>query len=681
MRMKLTRVLKRESPLMVAREAIWRAQRAWNKKRTLDRLNGHGHLSYNFRAIPYYQPDLQGIHEHSRAFIITYADKIRSGRYPFLGYGTAELGIRPQWNLDFVSGLTWPSQRLELRNCIRYDGSDVKVPYELSRLQFLPILGKAHLLTGNDAYRLAAEDLLAHWIDSNPAPFGVNWTVAMEAALRAMSICFLLNLLSPFRKNEQAWLATITRSLAQHLLYIEANLEFSHFLTSNHYLSDLVGLYCLSLFLEGEGMVRRRGEYRRRIEIEIMRQVYDDGGDYEASTGYQVLVTQLFTTSLLLMLAEGVTPKPDFAERLRMMFRFLNTVASTSGELPHLGDCDDGRTELLVDDLQQMILCPLTERNSLRVPRLLGLGQRLFCEGSGDGDDAAWYGLTGTSRVSRAGRKVNPRSASAVEVLPKSGIGILRHRSAELLFFAVPNGIAGKGSHTHNDKLSFVLRVAGKEVLCDSGTGCYTRDIRTRNRFRSTAAHNTLLIDGLEQNRIDEGPAGLFILGNEADVTPIASGKVSSGRFLRASHAGYRLLGLAHIRTIRVMDEEPALVIEDEIQGDGMHRFELNLQLAPNYKAEIADAHDGISCRIFGDQQVQLKLTGPAGSAASIRQSRVSRTYGTTISTQRVRYRGSDTLPTRILTHISWTDGNDSGHSRAESATESNIRDVVAERL
>src|SRR5438445_6524105 len=82
----------------------------------------------------------------------------------------------------------------------------------------------------------------------------------MEAALRAMSICFLLNLLSPFRKNEQAWLATITRSLAQHLLYIEANLEFSHFLTSNHYLSDLVGLYCLSLFLEGEGMVRRRGD-------------------------------------------------------------------------------------------------------------------------------------------------------------------------------------------------------------------------------------------------------------------------------------------------------------------------------------------------------------------------------------------------------------------------------------
>jgi heparinase II/III-like protein len=667
--MKLSKVLKRESPLLVAREAIWRAQRAWNKKRTLGRLDRPGHMT--FRGIPYYQPDLEGVDGRSRALIITYADKIRSGRYPFLGCETAELGIRPLWNLDFVSGATWPTQRLEIRNCIRHDGSDVKVPYELSRLQFLPVLGKAHVLTGNDAYRLAAQDLLSHWIELNPAPLGVNWTIAMEAALRAMSICFLLNLLTPIRKNEQAWLATITRSLAQHLLYIEASLEFSHFLTSNHYLSDLVGLYCLSLFLEGKGMGERRSEYRHRIENEIMRQVYDDGGDYEVSTGYQVLVTQLFTTALLLMLREGAAPKPAFVERLRTMFRFLNTIASTSGELPHVGDCDDGRTELLVDDLEQMILYPVRERNSLRVPRLLGLGQRLFDEGAGDGADAAWYGLTDAKRGACPGPKLNPGSASRVEVLSRSGIAVMRHRSAELLFFAMPNGIGGKGSHTHNDKLSFVLRVAGKEILCDSGTGCYTRDLETRNHFRSTAAHNTLMIDGLEQNRIDQSRAGLFILGNEASVTPIESDEEKSGRFLRASHTGYRLLGLLHTRTIRVVSTEPAFVIEDEIKGDGVHRFELNLQLAPRYTAEITEGDKGISCHILGDPQVQLQFSGPAGSQASIRQSRVSRTYGTTVPTEKLCYRCSDMLPSRIVTYISWTDGNDAAGSHVDSTTQS----------
>src|SRR6266481_6639794 len=454
MQMRFIRILKRESPLLVAREILWRARREWNKKRILGRLERPGHLK--FRNVPYYNPYLRTLGEDSRALIVTFADEIRTGRYPFLGYGTVELGTRPKWNLDFISGTEWPYVRRECRECIRHDGSDVKAPYELSRLQFLPILGKAHVLTGSDSYRRAAKDLLSHWIQSNPVPLGVNWTIAMEAALRAMSICFLLNLLSPLRPEEQPWLAAVVRSLAQHLLYIEANIEFSHLLSSNHYLSNVVGLYCLSMFLEGEGMAARRREYRRRIEAEMARQVYEDGGDYEASTGYQVLITQLFTTALLLMRSDRAAPAATaFVDRLRMMFEFLNAVVSTSGQLPQVGDCDVGRTELLVDDLQQMVQCQVAERNSLRVSHLLGLGQRLFGVGGGPADDAAWHGLTDTTRIPYAGPQLNCGSARPIKVLPKSGIGVLKQGSAELLFFAIPNGIFGKGSHTHNDKLSF----------------------------------------------------------------------------------------------------------------------------------------------------------------------------------------------------------------------------------
>src|SRR5437879_1735350 len=265
--MPIINTLKRESPLLIAREVLWRALRKWNKRRILGRLRHSGHLK--FRPIPYYHPDPQSLGEDSRALIVAFADEIRGGRYPFLGYGTTELGTRPKWNLDFISGSEWSYVEREYHDGIRHDGSDVKVPYELSRLQFLPILGKAHVLTGDDSYRQAAKELLSHWIQSNPPPVGVNWTIAMEAALRAMSICFLLNLLSPFRREEQPWLATVTNSLAQHLLFIEANIEFSHLLTSNHYLSDIVGLYCLSMFLEGDGMEARRRKYRRRIEAEM----------------------------------------------------------------------------------------------------------------------------------------------------------------------------------------------------------------------------------------------------------------------------------------------------------------------------------------------------------------------------------------------------------------------------
>jgi hypothetical protein len=674
--MKLIRILKRESPLLVAREVLWRAQREWNKRRMPGRLKRLGHVK--FRGVPYYNPDLKSLSESSRTLIVAFADEIRAGRYPFLGCGTAELGARPKWNLDFVCGAEWPYVRYKGFQYIRQDGADVRVPYELSRLQFLPILGKAHILTRDDSYRRTAMGLVLHWIDSNPVPVGVNWTIAMEAALRAMSICFLLNLLSPFRREEQPWFDAVTRSLGQHLLYIEANLEFSHLMTSNHYLSDVVGLYCLSVFLDGGGMAARRREYRRRIEAEMAKQVYDDGGDYEASTGYQVLVTQLFATALLLIGAERSAPAmPAFVERLRMMFRFLNTIASSTGELPQVGDCDDGRTELLVDDLGQMVLLPVEERNSLRVPCLLGLGQRLFGEGRGDGDDAAWYGLTVATPIPYSKPHVTTGVAHPVKVLPKAGIGVLRHGVAELLFFAIPNGIFGKGSHTHNDKLSFVLRLGGREIFCDSGTGCYTREIATRNRFRSTAAHNTLLLDGTEQNRIFPGPRGFFIIGNEASVSPIQEGKDEHGPFLRASHTGYHSLGVVHMRTIRVASAEPGFVIEDELDGDGIHDFELNFQLAPNRNAEVTPIKGGILCRIFGDPQVRLIVTGPAQLEGMIQPSLLSATYGVTIPARRVRFWGRAAVPTRITTHISWASVANKNGGQPSSANEATSCNVV----
>src|SRR5437899_10412318 len=130
----ILRILKRQSPLLVGQEILWRAHRGWRKKRILNRIENPDPLE--FRRVPYYTPDLQSLSEHSRALIVAFADEIRAGRYPFLGYGTAALGTRPKWNRDFMSGAEWPDVQGECRDFIRHDGSDVNVPYELSRWQF-----------------------------------------------------------------------------------------------------------------------------------------------------------------------------------------------------------------------------------------------------------------------------------------------------------------------------------------------------------------------------------------------------------------------------------------------------------------------------------------------------------------------------------------------------------------
>src|SRR2546427_5316212 len=148
--MRLVRILKRESPLVVAREVLWRAHREWNKRRLLGRLVRLGRVK--FRGVPYYNPDLQTLSQHSRALIVAFADEIRAGRYPFLGYGTAELGTRPKWNLDFVSGAEWSYVRRKSPECNRHDGSDVKAPYEFYRLQFLAFRGNEYVITSHGAY-------------------------------------------------------------------------------------------------------------------------------------------------------------------------------------------------------------------------------------------------------------------------------------------------------------------------------------------------------------------------------------------------------------------------------------------------------------------------------------------------------------------------------------------------
>jgi hypothetical protein len=605
-----------------------------------------------FRHIRYYRPQPSLLSSKTFAATLAFADAVCSGQYPFLSYGTFNLGMRPRWNVDFVSGAEWPNIECDLRDCIRR-GSDVKVPYELSRMQFLPILGKAHVLTGKECYRTAAKNIVSHWIEANPAPIGVNWTIAMEAALRAVSVCLLLDLLSPFHSEELPWLACVTESLAKHLVYIEANIEFSHLITSNHYLSDLVGLYCLSSFLEGKAMAARRRRYRQQIEAEIMRQVYEDGGDYEASSGYHVLVTQLFTTALLLMRAEGHTPFPAFVERLRLMYRVLATIASDSGQLPQVGDCDDGRVELLADDLLQMMSGEPADRNSLRVANLIGLGQCLFGEGAGPVDDASWFGFTANDAPAY-GNRSDVEFSAPIAVLPVSGIGTIRQSAAEVLFFAMPNGIHGKGSHTHNDKLSFVFRLGGEELLCDSGTGCYTPDPQLRNLMRRTAAHNTLAVDNREQNEIDTSPRRLFSLGNDAVVTPIEYGVDDQGSFMRASHEGYCKLGVTHTRTVRLRHDAHAFVIDDQLDGAGTHDLELNFQLARNCMARVETGM--VTCSIVGTRgEVRLTVSGPAGLKAEVIPSVISITYGSAAATKRIRVWGRAAAPVRLTTTLSWT--------------------------
>jgi hypothetical protein len=367
----LTAVLRRERLPALLREAAWRGLRSL--RRTRFQLAGSGAACpVSFQPIGYYPLQKQLISELAQTSILTYADAILNGEYPLMGYGSPRLGTHPDWQCDWVSGKTWPLQNSGKILIVRHDGSDVKAPWELSRLQWSPVVAKAYVLTGDSKYREALRSLLTDWMVANPVGKGVNWTVAMEAALRGISLCLTMDLLWPFSPEEKPWLDQLTASLWQHLRFIEAHSEFSFLVRSNHYLSNIIGLTTLSAYLRGPGMRRRLERNARAVQREILLQTYADGGDAEASTGYHVLVAQMFLHSLVVQRRVGVAITPEFETRLRLMFEWIDSLADDAWKLPHLGDCDNGRVELLFDDIEQTTL-PAGERHSLCVGSLMGL--------------------------------------------------------------------------------------------------------------------------------------------------------------------------------------------------------------------------------------------------------------------------------------------------------------------
>jgi hypothetical protein len=163
----LASALRNEPLPALLREAAWRGIRSI--RRSIFKLGGpDGDCPVIFRPIGYYRLQRDFVSERSRAAVLAYADAILRGEYPLMGYGAPHLGMNPDWQCDWVSGKDWPIEASRKMHLVRHDGSDVKAPWELSRLQFGPVVAKAYVLTGDSKYRETLKSLLTDWIARNP---------------------------------------------------------------------------------------------------------------------------------------------------------------------------------------------------------------------------------------------------------------------------------------------------------------------------------------------------------------------------------------------------------------------------------------------------------------------------------------------------------------------------------
>ncbi|HZL30477.1 MAG TPA: heparinase II/III family protein [Pseudolabrys sp.] len=212
------------------------------------------------------------------------------------------------WQLDWRSGYRWSARRPSVTLPIPVDrGADVKLPWELGRLQHLPQLALCAILArdGRPNFEAASRyveeisDQLADFIATNPPRFGVNWMGAMDVAIRAANIALTLALLagaglalSPEMSQAAA------NALNDHAEYVVGHLEYSETGRSNHYLADLGGVLWSSWMLSGPAADARLIFAGAEILKEADYQFLADGGNYEGSTSYHRLSAEIVLFAL-----------------------------------------------------------------------------------------------------------------------------------------------------------------------------------------------------------------------------------------------------------------------------------------------------------------------------------------------------------------------------------------------
>ncbi|MHB1344383.1 MAG: heparinase II/III domain-containing protein [Thermoleophilia bacterium] len=288
------------------------------------------------------------------ADLVTPADRPESRRIRRL----ISEGYEPiDWQRDFKSGWRW-SESTWSRD-IAYGtrpGVDIKVPWELARLQHLPQMGIAACTGRGAPDSLAREfrDQVLDFVAANPPRFGANWVCTMDVAIRVAN---MLTAYDFFRAAGVAFDGTfdqvLRRSAFEHGTHIAANLEWSEDLRSNHYLADICGLLFVAAYLPSSSEVDEWLRFaHRELLAEAALQFHGDGSNFEASTSYHRLSAEmvLFGTALVAGLPTGKRalldedPLPSWLfERIATMAEFSMDATRPDGRIVQFGDNDSGR--------------------------------------------------------------------------------------------------------------------------------------------------------------------------------------------------------------------------------------------------------------------------------------------------------------------------------------------------
>ena len=480
---------------------------------------------------------LEKISGEDRRAIISSAEQALRHEFDLLGSGPIKLDPI-DWHQDFKCGARW--EKKYYREICYIKGADIKVPWELSRCQHLLWLGEAYLITGEEKYAKEVIDEINWWIDDNPLMYSVNWTCSMDVAFRAVNWMFALNMIFNYQGFDDELSTKVIKSLWQHGFFIRNNLERQIPYSNNHYASDIVGLLYIGALFKHTSKGRIWFKFAlKEYYKEILTQVLPSGVHYERSVSYHRLMTELFSYPIYMLKRLGEEVPQKVMERVGKMYDYVATYTKPNGLAPLTADNDDGRfAPFQKRDFRKhdYLNEPYNVENSFVA---CGMAP-LFCS-----------------------------SFQGGQYLPDAGVAIIKKDNNYVFVNHGGYSMHPKetdvsiGTHTHNDLLSFELNLKGEDILVDSGTYLYTSSKEDRDAFRSTSKHNTVVVDGEEQNDM----TAPFVLkrNNHKSALMQISENVYEGEYSTIK---------GHMRHNRRFEfDEGNLIIIDTITKDGSRHF------------------------------------------------------------------------------------------------------------
>lgn len=374
------------------------------------------------------------------------------------------------WQVDFKSGYRW-DERQESNKIVYGDkpGADIKIPWELGRMQHLTYFVYAYILTEDEKYFLEYKNQIFDFIAFNPIGYGTQWMTSMDVSLRIVSWLVTYDLFNDVGVEfDDEFTKIFTDSVNDSISYIYENIEWSHGMRGNHYFTNIVALLFAGLYTNNNLLYKfAYNNFKKELEYQFGK----DGGNFEASTGYHVFVHEMVEYTYLLTLANGEKNK-RILERLIKLREFSNSLKYYDN-IPLIGDFDSGH-------FLELILTHLTENNvNFDLFNILNNNSTILKNNK----------ININSYLDSSANKPN---SSYIKSFDDFGLYIKSEDKYRCYIRCGDLGQRGKGGHSHNDQLSFVLFAHGREIIVDPGTYVYTSLPEKRNRFRSTEMHNTL---------------------------------------------------------------------------------------------------------------------------------------------------------------------------------------------